>query len=145
MSDEERNLEHKRAEYAFECISGIIGTDEKKYRSSALSCGVLIQKTGLMQTMAFYLSKKGQQERLAEHILGWIMYYRHGGNAVDLFNQMLISNDERLMQMTLEAQALIKWLKRFAEAGLKKGETVTTDIVGETANDSVQVNEEGRQ
>lgn len=121
MPDEERNLEHKRAEYAYGCINEIVESrDEKeKYRSAVLSCGPLIRKAGLIQTMAFYLSKKGPQEKLAEHILKHIFQERN--ETVNcLFKRLLDSNEDMLMEMTSETQSLVKWLKRFAEARLKK-------------------------
>lgn len=153
MSDEERNLEHKRAEYAFECITEITGWDkneqeknaQKKYRSTALSCSALIQKSGLMQVMAFYLSKTEPQKKLAEHILRWVIYQRHNGNAVELFNLLITSNDVLLMQMTMEAQAIAKWLKRFAEGRLEKdgNARVATDTEESEEKTTEQVTIEG--
>ncbi|MBT9167884.1 MAG: hypothetical protein DDT22_00675 [candidate division WS2 bacterium] len=124
MPDEERNLEHKRAEYAYSCINEIIGSgddSEKKYRSAVLSCSALIQKVGLMQAMAFYLSKDDLRKKLAEHILKHV-FQRQNENTVELFNSLLSANDEMLMQMTSESQSIVKWLKRFAEGRLKKDE-----------------------
>jgi CRISPR type III-B/RAMP module-associated protein Cmr5 len=134
MPDEERNLEHKRAEYAFSCIDEIAGSGddrEKKYRSSVLSCGALIQKAGLLQAMALYLSKDDPRIKLAEHILQWITFHRHNGDAAQLYLQLLGANNEILMQWTSEAQSLVKWLKRFAEGRLKKGEDLALEEQGE--------------
>ncbi|MBS3920630.1 MAG: type III-B CRISPR module-associated protein Cmr5 [Deltaproteobacteria bacterium] len=136
MPDEERNLEHKRAEYAYSCIDEIAGMGDdkqKKYRTAVLSCSAFIQKAGLMQAMAFYLSKK--QNKLAEHILRWITFQRHGGNAVELFHQLLGANDEMLAAMTSDAQSLVKWLKRFAEGRLKKDEDVDSEGAAEESTE----------
>lgn len=130
MPDEERNLEHKRAEYAFDCINEIAEMDEpdqKKYRTAVLSCGSLMQKSGLIQAMAYHLSKKGQREKLAEHILRWIIYYRHGGSAIDLFQVLLGADDEMLARMTSESQSIVKWLKCFAEGRLKREEDLPSE------------------
>lgn len=125
MPDEERSLEHQRATYAYRCINEISALEEekqKKYRTAALSCSALIQKSGLMQTLAFYLGKKGLQEILASHILQWIVFYSNDGNPANLFEQLMAFNDEMLMWKTMEAQALVKWLKRFSEGKLKRDE-----------------------
>lgn len=57
----DKNLDHDRAKYAYGCIEMVknIGPNtEKSYRSAVLSSGTLIHNSGLMQTLAFYLSKK---------------------------------------------------------------------------------------
>ena len=140
MPDEERNLEHKRAEYAYSCINEIAemtNDKQKKYRTAVLSCGSLIQKTGLMHAIAFYISKKGQQEKLARHILTHI-FQRQNENAVELFNRLLTANNEMLMQMTSEAQSIVKWLKRFAEGRLKKDEDLDTEGAKESTEEEAE-------
>ncbi len=120
---QERNLEHERAAYAYDCIQGIKKNHpdiEGKYRSAVLSSGALIQKAGLMQTLAFYLSKKNHYEELADHILCWIKGHNRKGEAKLLFEQLLNVDDDAIIEKTMEAMALITWLKRFAEGVLKK-------------------------
>jgi len=142
MPDEERNLEHKRAEYAFSCIDEIAGMDDpeqKKYRTAVLSCSSLIQKSGLIQAMAFYLSKDELRKKLAEHILKHI-FQEQNETSVELFNKLLNSNDEMLMQMTSDTQSIVKWLKCFAEGRLKKD----VDVDSEEANEEV-LEDEGEE
>lgn len=137
MPNEERNWEHKRAEYAYNCIDEIARMDDpkqKKYRTAVLSCSSLILKSGLMQTMAFYLGKGAEREKLAEHLLRWISYQRHNGNAIDLFHLLLGADAEMLAYMTSEALATVKWLKCFADGRLKKDEDLegpTEELSGE--------------
>ncbi|MEW6088970.1 MAG: type III-B CRISPR module-associated protein Cmr5 [bacterium] len=124
MPEQERNLEHKRAEYAFKCISEIIELKnpkyEAQYRSVALSSGVLIQKSGLMQALAFYISKKEHHKKLAEHILKWIQC--PGINVELQFQCLLNISDEDMVRKTMETRDFISWLKRFAEGRLRKEE-----------------------
>ncbi len=120
---QERNLEHERAAYAYDCIQDIkknYPDIEGKYRSAVLSSGALIQKAGLMQTLAFYLSKKNHYEELADHILCWIQCHSHKGEPKLMFNQLLHLNDEAMIEKNMETMALVTWLKRFAEGILKK-------------------------
>ena len=127
----DRNLDHDRALYAYKCVEEIqtIGGDTgKKYRSAVLSSGALIQKSGLMQTLAFYISKKSKKdeddtyyEQLAGHILHWKhMCGKTEGDLLNAYKKLLdCSDEEEMVYKTQEAKALILWLKRFAEAMLK--------------------------
>lgn len=122
-----RNLDHDRALYAYICMEKIEGCGDetkKKYRSAVLASGALIQKSGLMQTLAFYLSKNDKEhyKQLAGHILHWDYVYGGTGLPLDIYRKLLNLSDEDVMYRTQEAKALILWLKRFAEAMLEKGE-----------------------
>lgn len=116
-----QNVDHKRADYAYKCIKGIkgnIGSDEKKYHSAIKSSGVLIQTSGLLQTLSFYISKQGKDkensdERIVEvsssevfkwndfshyeliafHILNWI-HYRDDNSSL-----LLNVNNDSLINM----------------------------------------------
>ncbi|RKY69196.1 MAG: type III-B CRISPR module-associated protein Cmr5 [Candidatus Latescibacterota bacterium] len=123
-----RNLDHDRALYAYKCVEKIEGggdeTEKKKYRSAVLASGALIHKSGLMQTLAFYLSKKDKEyyKQLAGHILHWDYVYGGAELPLNTYHKLLNLSDEEVMYRTQEAKALILWLKRFAEAMLEKGE-----------------------
>jgi CRISPR type III-B/RAMP module-associated protein Cmr5 len=124
MSDTERNLEHERAKYAFDRVERIKGKNdekaEKKYRSAVLSSGALIHKAGLLQTLAFYLSKPDYRP-LAEDILSW-RGIKEGSETApfSIYKNLLTLKDEDIIHKTQEARALVIWLKRFAEGMLKK-------------------------
>lgn len=121
----DRNLDHDRASYSYECVEAIkkLRNDslEKKYRSAVHSSGALIQKSGLMQTLSFYISKKNDShyERLAGHILNWNRIHGRSENLLDSYHNLLKLPDEEIINKTQEAKALILWLKRFADTMLK--------------------------
>lgn len=122
------NIDHDRANYAYKCIEEIKQIDrlETKYRSAVRSCGALIQKSGLIQTLSFYLSKKNEKtneithyEKLAEHILMWEKICGNGDNRLDSYKKLLTFSDEQLICKTQEAKDVVLWLKRFSDTMLK--------------------------
>lgn len=123
-----KNLDHDRARYAYNCIEGIKNSPlETKYRSAVRSCGALIQKSGLNQTLSFYISKKNDQNNelthygmLAKHILMWEKICGNSGNdLLTIYKKLLTFSDEEIIYKTQEAKALVLWLKRFSDAMLK--------------------------
>ena len=120
-----KNLDHERASYAYKRVEEIKKQNdektEKKYRSAVRSSGALIQKSGLMQTLAFYLSKKDNKhyDQLARHILHWKCIRGEGKDSLDIYHKFLELPDEKIIYKTQEAKALMVWLKRFADAMLK--------------------------
>ena len=121
----DKNLDHERALYAFECVTNVKNFHDDfkdKYRSAVLSSGILIHKSGLMQTLSFYIGKKNDKHyrKLATDILNWREIY--GGNDEPLvaYHKLLILPDDEIIQKTQEAKALIIWLKNFADAMFKK-------------------------
>ena len=130
----DKNLDHNRALHAYTCIEEIenCGKDdfEKKYHSVVRSCGILIQRSGLMQTLSFYLSKKDKKnntvtpyEKLADHILQWI--YRDGkiNDRLQIYQNILNLEDEDILYKTQEAKSFVFWLKRYADTLLKGEDT----------------------
>lgn len=120
-----KNLDHERALYAFKCVEtiGKLHDDlkEKKYRSAVLSSGILIHKSGLMQTLSFYISKKDEHyQKLAAHILNWREICGGNDEPLAAYQKLLNLPDDEIIQKTQEAKALILWLKNFADAMLKK-------------------------
>lgn len=121
----DKNLDNERASYAYKCVEEIKNQNdektEKKYRSAVRSSGALMQKSGLMQTLAFYLSKKDNEHynQLARHILHWKCVHDEGEDSLDIYHKFLELPDEKIMYKTQEVKALIVWLKRFADAMLK--------------------------
>lgn len=113
----DENLEHKRALYAYKCIESV-DIKNSDYRSAVRSAGILIQNSGLMQTLSYYLSKKkdAHYTLLAKHILEWNPVETINDNPVILFENLLKCSDDEIMYKTQETKALISWLKRFAEA-----------------------------
>ena len=127
MIQRERNLEHERASYAFKCVEDIKNQNnekaESKYRTAALSAGTLIHKSGLLQALAFYISKKDYHS-IAKDMLFWLTEIPVNNSDVKaslkvMYKQLLSLNDEDIIYKTQETRALIVWLKRFSEAMLK--------------------------
>lgn len=132
-----KNLDHERAEYAYRCVKYIEGEGgelEKKYHSAVRSSGALIQKSGLIQTLSFYISKTKENGRnedqksythyefLAGHILKWSMGNNENLSPLKLYLSLLDCTDDEIIQKTQESKALILWLKRFSDAMLKNGD-----------------------
>jgi len=128
----DKNIDHKRASHAFSCIKDVNEkyTDlEKKYHSAVRSSGVLIQRSGLMQTLSFYISKKSESgdgpthyELLADHILHWVYEDHANKNRLEIYQELLqLSEDnfKNILYKTQEAKLLSIWLKRFADTFLK--------------------------
>ena len=121
-----KNLDHERALYAFECVETIrkLHDDfkEKKYRSAVLSSGILIHNSGLMQTLSFYISKRNDEhyQKLAAHILNWREICGENNESLVAYHKLLNLPDDEIIHITQEAKALILWLKNFADAMLKK-------------------------
>src|SRR3990172_6351773 len=120
----ERNLEHERASYAFKCVEDIKNRNnekaESKYRTAALSSGTLIHKSGLLQTLAFYISKRDYHP-VANDILSWLTGISDSNASLQvMYKQLLSLSDEDVICKTQEARSLIVWLKRFSEAMLIK-------------------------
>jgi len=104
-------------------------TRQDNYQGRVQSSPVLIHDTGLMQTLAFYISKDDDElELLASHLLTWLNHgnswknYLHESNwnLYTAFMTQIEQTPEKLMMKTGETLKLLQWLKRFSEAQLKK-------------------------
>lgn len=141
MVEELKNLENKRASYALNCIKQVPSDRHKRYRSIALSSGQFIRKSGLVQVLLYYLSKKDcdfvsdvlNSERI-KNVVGLNesdKFNRNSSNDQIYVNNYIKSTSEKLlaleqdkvMRITQEALPVIKWLKRFADELLENKET----------------------
>jgi len=148
MTNEEKNLKHQCAEYAFRCVDDILNNQnsqtQKEYRSEVRSTGTRIYGSGLMQTLAFYSSKmddKGEENhphfrKLSLHILKWLLkdenidgiiidtsiskWDEDKNHTINLFSKLLNKSDEDMIYYTQRAMEVTGWLARFADAKLKK-------------------------
>ena len=143
----DRNIKHKCAAYAYNCISDVLKEPgiQGKYRSEVLSVGTRIHDSGLLQTLAFCCSKmKGGEKpgdrshfrELALYIMKWILreeqidgdsldtskWDESDENIMSIFAYLLEphQSDERMLIYTHDALEVTQWLKRFADARLKK-------------------------
>jgi len=98
---------------------------KSKYGSLVRKLPSYILTNGLGQTLAFLKAKgKGEpgneHEVLYQHLEGWLQRQLGiNGNLLDWLVNKATSQQYRLA--TMEALALLQWLKRFAEAELPKG------------------------
>lgn len=136
---EERNLKHETAKYAYECIEDVVTSDTKedKYRSEVMQTGFRLYGAGLMQTLAFYCSKMKKDKhfrKLSLHLLKWTLrdevinkgmincsqWNENEAQTMGLFSVLLDKSDDEMRFYAQRAMDVTEWLKRFAEAKLKK-------------------------
>jgi CRISPR-associated protein Cmr5 len=118
-----RTLEQERAKHAWECVQEVKDrTFAGDYRSIAVKAPSLILTNGLGQTLAFLRSKPDRPhfQSLYHHLARWVgEKVRADG---DFLNWLVSEADSQQYRLaTMEALALLQWLKRFAEAELPKG------------------------
>ncbi|MFA4647648.1 type III-B CRISPR module-associated protein Cmr5 [Pyrococcus kukulkanii] len=138
-----RTLEQQRAEFAYNKVLEVSKKSEdiqKKYRSYVRSAPTLILTNGLGQTLAFYLSKIGNSDGnyekidpgnlekadqkahayLYKHIAEWLdKKIIHSENPIEYY---IRASSTEVLMMTEEVIALLKWMRRFADAMLKGDE-----------------------
>lgn len=120
-----RALEQDRAKHAWQCVNEVKNQSfAGDYRSIAVKTPSLILTNGLGQTLAFLKAKgKGdpsnEHEVLYQHITRWLKQQLKLTD--DLLGWIVNSaNSQQYRLATMEALALLQWLKRFAEAVLPK-------------------------
>lgn len=100
--------------------------EQNEYQSRVQSAPVLIHDTGLMQTLAFYISKDERSlSKLAKHLLSWLNYNQSWQSHLNeqnwqLFSNLIDQSSEQLLLNTQKMLKLLQWLKRFSESQLKK-------------------------
>jgi len=117
-----RTLEQDRARYAWNCVQKVKNqTFAGDYRTIAVKVPSLILTNGLGQTLAFLRSKPDRLhfQSIYRHLAEWVGNRVHAsGDLLDWLVKEATSQQYRLA--TMEALALLQWLKRFAEAELPK-------------------------
>lgn len=118
MNEPLPNNEQERALYAFKNIEALkegIGT---KYRSVVKNAPEKIHQCGLLQTLAFSLSKakKYQEHKIfLQHILNHLLEPNSSGQEIEkLYEQLLKKSSFEIIRMTQDTQKLLVWLGRFA-------------------------------
>ena len=121
-----RTLEQERAKHAWDCVQEVKDKPfAGDYRTIAVKVPFLIVTNGLGQTLAFLKAKgKGEpgneHEVLYRHLADWVG--RKVNADGDLLNWLVnTATSQQYRLATMEALALLQWLKRFAEAELPKG------------------------
>jgi len=123
MSSALRTLEQERAQHAWSCVQDVKDKPfAGDYRTIAVKVPSLIVTNGLGQTLAFLRSKPDRQhfQLLYRHLADWVGRKVHADG--DLLNWLVNeATSQQYRLATMEALALLQWLKRFAEAELPKG------------------------
>ncbi len=121
------NKDQERAAYAWNCVR-TVNNKFSDYKNLAKSAPALIVSNGLMQTLAFFESKKKDEhyKALNKHVIGWVskqVYGDENGNFNDLIDKLANeSSMPRYMMATQEALEVLKWIRHFAPALDKGGE-----------------------
>jgi len=95
----------------------------------AKGASALIMSNGLMQTLAYYQSRTGnnstEAEKLATDMLLWLQNsnvlvfpdgaYIADGTFNNTMNALLHTNSTQYMRATQEIMAMLRWLRQFAD------------------------------
>lgn len=113
------NLEHQRAEYAWESARAGQKEAEKEYKNLCKAAPALIMNNGLMQVLAFYQDKgKEQHQALNRHLMQWLQRRFPNEIANSDFDNVMHSlyrgNSRFYREATAETLALLRWLRQFS-------------------------------
>lgn len=108
-------LEQQRAAYAWKRVQGCT----KDYVNLAKAAPALIMNSGLMQTLAFYESKKSEAHRqLNGHLCQWL--HERGPAPSETFEAVMDALHEAepadFRRATEETLAVLRWIRQFAAA-----------------------------
>ncbi|MCS3901810.1 type III-B CRISPR module-associated protein Cmr5 [Methanococcus voltae] len=116
------------ARYAFDCVKKVTNEKNdklnKNYKSYARSAPMYIKVNGLVNTIAFYNSKKEKEEEAYKFLLKHIEEYFSKEpvvdklikkNGKDFLDELCGLDTANYMLATERTLGLIGWLKRFAE------------------------------
>ncbi|MEH6626600.1 MAG: type III-B CRISPR module-associated protein Cmr5 [Motiliproteus sp.] len=116
-------MEQRRAGFALQQVQAAIGDGQCKdveFRSYARSLPAMIQNNGLGQAVAFYLSKGSKNvayKRLYDVLSDWLTSSGQPyADSPDLLDGITQQDMYQYRHAQAEAQALLSWVKKFAEA-----------------------------
>lgn len=140
-----QDLDHERAKEAGERLHAAFKgarsqKDLKGYRTVALQAPVYLRQVGLIQLVAFWLSKKGAEVEVLKHLLGWLerapstkeicaqKTEQQGRNTLvtrrplkysarfdEIAGPLLARTAEDVAILEAEAEAFLGWIKRLVE------------------------------
>jgi CRISPR-associated protein Cmr5 len=116
----QQTQEQQRAAQAWNDVKSVIGKKwAKEYKSAVKSGPADIQTSGLGQTVAFWRSKKNDEQYQAAyaHVHKWLQHKM--GITLDLREWIATTSSNEYRLATVEALAYLGWLKRFADAEIK--------------------------
>jgi CRISPR-associated protein Cmr5 len=122
-----KSIEQARAKFAWDCACKSGNKASKEYESSVNKVPAYVKTNGLLNTLAFFYSKKGSGKNgeVFSNIKGWLTNEEYGllsstqvKTDEDLLNCLFDKqeSDARfLIHCTSETLALFNWLRRFAK------------------------------
>lgn len=142
-----KTLEQMRAEYAWKKIKELKDNQEYNKKNKELYASYVcrlpadIISIGLGQSLATLLAASQKNEDphyiLYTHLQGWLCSKDNDiapyPNAGDLLEAIINNDQEHYKLARAEALALLEWLKKFAEAYLKKTKYSSEEGVQENA------------
>jgi CRISPR-associated protein Cmr5 len=116
------SIEKERAAFAWQKVQNC----SNDYANLAKAAPALIMTNGLMQTLAFFASKKKpHHDRLNGHIFEWLKRRTDGSFKVsgnhqedfkEVMNYLNNSDSASYRRATEEVLALLRWVRQFASA-----------------------------
>lgn len=111
-----RSVEQRRAAYAWKCVEKV----DDDYAKRAKAAPALVMSNGLMQTLAFFQSKKEFAPLLTD-ILGWLKEQKivPDDRFTAAIRQFHESNSEDYLFATQETLEILRWIRQLADAATK--------------------------
>lgn len=119
------DLGERRAAYGWEKVQGC----GERYANLAKAAPALVMGNGLMQTLAFFESKRKDEHyrQLNQHLCEWLMARFQGQGRFaarseparlfgDVMQALAAAEPSLYRQATEEAMALLRWIRQFASA-----------------------------
>ena len=113
-----KGIEQGRAKYAFEAVKSVSDDKLKKeYKSAAKKLPVLIKMNGLGQSLAFIKQRNNGYDKLYEQIGNWLQTEdtKQLVSTGELVEQVIQLESPGYRQITVEALALLNWIRRFVD------------------------------
>lgn len=121
-----QTIQQRRAAYALEVVTESAKNPSlhKEYKSYASGLPAMIHMNGLGQAAAFYKSKKGTHAVIYDVLSKWLCSegQPYSGSG-DLLNGITTQDMHAYRLAQAEAQALMEWVKRFAQAFMNDDDT----------------------
>ena len=128
-------IDHERAKSAIRAVEkAVVEADFKKFRTVALSAGVMVHQIGLPQFAAFGISKGDEYIRVLEGLLGWLersdatkqfaKTLNFGDDKIAFMKRLLQLDSSQIAALESESQCYLQWLKRLTEGKAKERKRV---------------------
>jgi CRISPR-associated protein Cmr5 len=126
---QQQTTQQKRAAFAYPQVQGVLKIGEKtakEYKSLVRGFPATVQIDGLGAALAFLIAKASGDKNsphglLYAHLEAWLSSPSQNHTSTPLLQSVISLDSTRYRQVTVEVQAYLVWLKRFAEAEIKDG------------------------